>query len=512
MKSNKNDLILVTGATGYVGGRLIPRLLSDGYRLKATARSLVKLRGRSWSDHPRLELEQANLHDPASVNRVLKGCRTAYYLVHSMTPEQKNFVQADRQAAVNFVRAANESDLKRIVYLGGLGGDKKEASPHLKSRLEVARILGSGSVPATIFRSAHILGSGSASFEILRYLSERLPVIMIPRIILDTRVQPICIRNVLHYLALCLEKEETIGETFEIGGPDVHTYRMLFKIYAREAGIRSPLFISSMVPFSKTGLQLGKFLAKLVLPVPPSIAEPLLSGATNHVVAKEDRITRIIPQKLMTCRESIARAIQKESQQIVETSWTDAGELKPPEWAHRGDAPYSGGTLLTGGFKLVLSATPEEIWPTISRVGGATGWYYGDFLWQLRGWMDSFVGGVGLRRGRRHPENLFIGDALDFWRVLHVLPPHRLVLVAEMKLPGEAILDFDIIEAQPGQTELRLCTRFRPRGLYGELYWYSLLPPHDLLFGGMLKEVARQVGRKVLSGPKKFKPEPISWG
>ena len=490
----------------------MPRLLSEGYRVRATARSMRKLRGRSWSDHPRLELARADMHQPSSLKRIVIDCRAAYYLVHSMTPEEKDFVRADRRAATNFVSATNRSDLKRIIYLGGLGGEEKDDSPHLKSRLEVARILKSGAVPATIFRSAQILGSGSASFEILRYLSERLPLIMIPKKILDTLVQPICIRNVLHYLTGCLEKEETVGETFEIGGPDVHTYRMLFKIYAREAGLRDPVFISSLVPISKTGFRLGSFLAKLVLPVPPSIAEPLLAGATSRVVVKENRITRIIPQRLMTCREAIARAIQKESQQIVETWWADAGELKPPEWVHKGDAPYSGGTLLTRGFKVELAAAPAEIWPIISGVGGRRGWYYGDFLWELRGWMDSLVGGVGLRRGRRHQEYLQVGDALDFWRVLLVEPPRRLVLVAEMKLPGEAILDFELIDVKPGRTELKLCTRFRPQGLYGELYWYSLLPFHDLLFGGMLKEVARRVGRKILNGPQKFRPEPISWG
>jgi hypothetical protein len=246
----------------------------------------------------------------------------------------------------------------------------------------------------------------------------------------------------------------------------------------------------------------------LIIPVPPSITESLLRGVTNEVIIRDDRITKIIPQDLMTCREAIRRAIQKDSLQIVETRWTDAGELKPPEWVQSGDAPYAGGTLLQGGFKTVLDSTPEEIWPVIGSIGGVNGWYYGDFLWRMRGWMDTLAGGVGLRRGRRHQEQLLIGDALDFWRVLDVSPPSRLILVAEMKLPGEAILDFEIAPAGMG-AELRLSTRFRPSGLYGVLYWYALLPFHDMLFGGMLREVAKKVNRPIISGPMKFRPGPI---
>ena len=211
----------------------------------------------------------------------------------------------------------------------------------------------------------------------------------------------------------------------------------------------------------------------------------------------------------MTCREAIKRAIQKDSLRIVETRWTDAGELKPPEWLQKGDAPYAGGTLLKGGFSVTLQALPEEVWPIISGIGGQNGWYYGDFLWQIRGWMDSLAGGVGLRRGRRHPEKLLVGDALDFWRVLKVEPPKRLILVAEMKLPGEAILDFELVNAEANQTEIRLSTRFRIRGFYGQIYWYALLPFHDLLFGGMLRNISTRINRPILKGPEKFKPGPF---
>lgn len=507
----KDKPILVTGVTGYVGGRLAPLLLASGYRVRAMTRSLEKLRSRAWANHPNLEPVQADVRDSKSLQRAVDGCYAAYYLIHSMNSEPKNFAQADRSAARNFVAAAGAAGMERIIYLGGLG-QGSDLSPHLKSRIEVGEMLRSGSVPVTIFNSAHILGSGSASFEILQYLVERLPLILAPARILDTRIQPICIRNLLIYLARSLEKEETTGNSYDIGGPDILSYRDLLELYAEEKGVRKPVFITPrFIPYSVFGQKFAYTLAKMIVPVPSSITESLLRGVANEVIVRDDIITRIIPQDLMTCREAIQRAIQKDSLQIVETRWTDAGELKPPEWVYSGDAPYAGGTLLQGGFKVVVDATPEEIWPVIGRIGGNTGWYYGDFLWRMRGWMDTLAGGVGLRRGRRHQEQLLVGDALDFWRVLDVRPPSKLVLVAEMKLPGEAILDFEI-EAAPRGTELRLGTRFRPRGLYGILYWYALLPFHDILFGGMLKAVAGKVNRPIISGPAKFRPGPLIYG
>ena len=506
----KNQPILVIGGTGYVGGRLIPRLLQAGHEVRAIARSISKMQGRPWAGHPKLTIIQADLHHLETLEKAIQGCWVAYYLVHSMMPEVKDFAKADRHAAQNFVNAAKNSTLSRVIYLGGLGGENESVSIHLKSRHEVGKILQSGPVPTTIFQSAQILGSGSASFEILRYMTERLPFMIVPNHIMDTKIQPICIRNVLNYLEGVLECEATINQAFDIGGPDVITYRQLFDIYVSEAGIRKPLFLNPPFRHNKFGRKFAFGLAKLILPIPASISEPLLEGAPVPVFVKEDRITRIIPQKMMTCREAIRRAIQKDSLKIVDTRWTDAGALNPPEWMHIGDAPYSGGTLLQGGFKVKLSAAPEEIWAMIRRIGGNTGWYYGDRLWQLRGWMDQLVGGVGLRRGRRHPENLFVGDALDFWRVLDVKPPHFLILLAEMKLPGEAILEFQIVPVGDG-TELSLGTRFRPAGLYGMLYWYILLPFHNLLFGGMLKAIAHLVGHSIIEGPHKFKPGPISF-
>lgn len=505
----KSQPILVIGGTGYVGGRLIPRLLHAGYKVRAIARSISKMKGRPWSDHPKLTIIRADLHHLETLVKAIQGCWIAYYLMHSMTPEVKDFAKADRHAAQNFIKAATDSTLRRVIYLGGLGGKNESTSIHLRSRYEVGKILQSGPVATTIFQSAQILGSGSASFEILRYMVERLPFMIVPDQIMDTKIQPICIRNVLNYLVGALDCGETINQTFDVGGPDVITYRQLFDIYVSEADIRKPLFLNPPVRHSELGRKFAIGFAKLILPVPASISEPLLEGVPVPVFVKDDRIKRIIPQELMTCREAIRRAIQKDSLKIVDTRWTDAGALKPPEWMQIGDAPYSGGTLLQGGFKVKLSAAPEEVWDIVKRIGGNTGWYYGDRLWQLRGWMDQLVGGVGLRRGRRHPEDLLVGDALDFWRVLDVKPPHHLILLAEMKLPGEAILEFRIVPTDDG-SELRLGTRFRPAGLYGMLYWYILLPFHNLLFGGMLKTIAHLVGHPKIEGPYKYKPGPIS--
>ncbi|MBU1341200.1 MAG: SDR family oxidoreductase [Proteobacteria bacterium] len=504
----KTPLILITGATGYIGGRLVLRLLKAGYRVRAMARSMDKIKGRSWQPSSNLELVSADLLDPESLKGALKDCDIAYYLVHSMSEEHKDFVDADRRAAKNFILVSGQNNIQRIIYLGGLAGNEPNASLHLKSRAEVETILQSGRVPVTVFRCAHIIGSGSASFEMLRYITERMPYFIVPKSVIDTKIQPICIRNVLIYLEECLKKEETIGQAYDIGGPEILTYRQLFEIYAKQAGLRKPMIIHSPTPSFKLGTIIAHFIAKLLLPISPGISQPLLDGLGVEIVTKEDTIRDLIPQNLIHCASAIDRAIQKDSLKLVDTRWTDAGELNPPEWMYEGDAAYSGGTLLQGGYKISLACKPADIWPLITGLGGQNGWYYGDILWQVRGWMDQIAGGVGLRRGRRHPELLNVGDALDFWRVLDVHPPLKLILLAEMKLPGEALLNFELVSDEKG-TQLKLGTRFRPTGLYGILYWYSLLPFHNLLFKGMLKALAKRVGKTILSGPEKYRPGPL---
>ncbi len=372
----KSDPILVTGATGYVGGRLIPALLEDGYRVRAMGRSLEKISCRPWAGHSRVELVQGDVLDLESLKRAASGCWVAYYLVHSMIAQKEKFVEADRRAAKNMVAAASAAGLERIIYLGGLAGSARgPVSKHLKSRIEVADILQSGPVPTTDLRTPMILGSGSASFEILRYLVERLPAMTTPRWVRSLN-QPIAIRNVIGYLTGCLEKEETIGQTYDIGGPDILTYRDLLDIYAREAGLPKRLII----PVPVLTPTLSALWIHLISPVPASIALPLTEGLTSDAVCTENRIQEIIPQKLLSCREAIRLALDRIKQEQVDTCWMDAGDLLEPEWAHCGDAEWAGGTIMNCGYRARIKATVDEVWQPVSRIGGKTGWYFGNYL------------------------------------------------------------------------------------------------------------------------------------
>ena len=492
--------ILVTGATGYVGGRLVPQLLQAGYRVRALGRSISKLKGRPWGNHPLVELTAGDVLDKASLIKACEGCWAAFYLVHSMNADPKGYTETDRRAAQNMAEAAAQAGLNRMIYLGGLGRqDDPSLSEHLRSRLEVAHILQSGTVPTTFLRAAMILGTGSVSFEILRYLVERLPVMITPAWV-DSQVQPIGIRNVLNYLQGCLEHDQVLGQTFDIGGPEVVTYRRLFQIYAEEARLRKRLIIT--VPFFTP--RLSSYWIHLITPIPSSIARPLAEGLRNAVICRENRIRDIIPQDLLDCRQTIRLALERIKQQQVDTCWMDASAAAavPREWIYCGDTPYAGGTSLELGYRIQIQATPEEVWAPIIKIGGRTGWYFGTALWKIRGWFDRLIGGIGFRAGRRHPSELHHGDALDFWRVLEVEPPSYLLLLAEMKLPGEALLEFRLKTLNEGVTELQQLSRFLPRGLGGLLYWYGLDPFHRLLYPNMLKAIARATGKPIFKGPE----------
>jgi uncharacterized protein YbjT (DUF2867 family) len=494
--------ILVVGATGYIGGRLVPRLLENGYRVRALARNPAKLSGRPWARNPGLEIVRGDVSDPDSLAQAAQGCWAAYYLVHSMHPDIDDFARTDRRAASNMVKAAESAGMERIIYLGGLGEEEESLSHHLHSRAEVAHILRQGPVPVTVLRAAMIIGSGSASFEILRYLVEHLPVIVTP-LWVHTPCQPIGVRNVLGYLTGCLECPQTVGQTYDIGQEEIVTYRQLMDLYAEEAGLGRRLIIP--VPFLTP--RLSALWIHLVTPVPPSLARPLAEGLRNRVVCRETRIRQLIPQDLFSCREAIRRALDRQRQQDVESSWSDGGIVPPAEWSIPGDPAWAGGTVYTDSRRLLLDATPEQVWPAIVRIGGKTGWYHANWLWELRGFLDQMVGGVGLLRGRRSGAELYPGDALDFWRVVAVERPHRLLLVAEMKLPGQAVLELAVEERPEGGSELRQTALFLPRGLAGLFYWWSVTPFHNLVFDGMLKGVAKAAGATVIGSPERL-PKP----
>ncbi|WP_303673574.1 SDR family oxidoreductase [Vampirovibrio chlorellavorus] len=488
--------ILVLGATGYVGGRLVPRLLEAGYRVRAASRSIRKLESRSWGHHPLVELAAVDVTDLASLTGAVQGCTVAYYLVHSMDPSNQDFSEADRQAAANMVQAARDGGLSRIIYLSGLGHDDGDLSKHLKSRTEVAHILSEGPIPVTVLRAAMIIGSGSASFEILRYLVDRLPVMITPKW-LSTPCQPIAIRNVLNYLLGCLQHPETTGQTYDIGGEDILTYRQLMEIYSEEARLGHRWIIP--IPFFTPTL--SSYWIHLVTPVSASIARPLAEGLRNPVVCGESRIREIIPQDLLSVREAIHLALDNIVRQSVESHWTDAGYLPPVETRYPGDPDWSGGTLFKDRRVIRVEGCIDDLWHAIVRIGGENGWYYGNWLWSIRGLLDKLFGGVGSYRGRRDPERVYPGDALDFWRVLNVDEPKRLRLLAEMKVPGLAVLEFLITPLENGQLELAQTAWFAPRGLGGLLYWYAVAPLHNLVFNGMLRGIAKASHRPLLQGP-----------
>jgi uncharacterized protein YbjT (DUF2867 family) len=501
MNKNTTKTVLVLGASGYVGGRLVPLLLDKGYKVRSGARNPDKLTCRRYASHPGFEPFKVNVLDQESLNNACQGCDAAFYLVHSMGPGaggKNDFASKDRTAALNMVQAAQKNGLKQIIYLGGLGDQGENLSHHLKSRLEVGQILQQGPVPVTFLKAAMIMGSGSASFEVMRYLVERLPVMITPRWV-HTKSQPIAISNVLEYLAGCLDNPRTLGQTFEIGGPDILSYAQIFNIYAEEAGLRQRLIIP--VPFLTPTL--SSYWIHLITPVPSSLARPLAEGLRNTVICQENRIREIIPQKLLTCRETIRLALSRIKQEEVDTCWADAGEVNAPEWVTCSDTTYSGGNLYEIAYQVRLSQPPEKIWPTIESIGGKKGWYYADILWRVRGMADKLMGGSGYREGRRVQNELRYGDTIDFWRVILVKKFEQLKLLAEMKVPGQAVLEFDLLPQGINQSTLIQRARFYPKGLWGLVYWNSLAPVHIWMFKGMLNKIAKSSSAKILEGPAK---------
>ncbi len=481
--------LFVTGASGYIGGRLVPRLLDAGWRVRCLARTPRKLEALAWAADPRVEIVEGDLADPAGLDRAMRGCAAAYYLVHAMLSAGADYARRDREMAAGFVNAADRAGVERIVYLGGLGELGDDLSEHLRSRRQVEELLAGGRAKLTAFRAAMIVGSGSASFETLRYLVERLPAMITPKWV-RTECQPIAVRNVLEYLVRCLDVPETAGETLDIGCPEILSYQAIMDIMAEERGLPRRLVLP--VPFLTP--KLSSLWIHLVTPIPARLARPLAEGLRNRVVCRDDRARRLMPQELLTVREAIRRALERIEARDVETVWSTSGPIpSDPDWA--------GGTVFVDRRETEVAASASAVFRAICRIGGGNGWYAADGLWRLRGWMDRLVGGPGLRRGRRDPERVAFGEALDFWRVVGIAPDRRLALRAEMKLPGEALLEFEIEDgaaagaaAVPGGRGVRLTqtARFRPKGLFGLLYWYAVLPLHHVVFRGMLQGIRRE--------------------
>ena len=484
-----NDNVLVTGATGYVGGRLVPRLLSAGYRVRVLVRDPRRLQGRTWL--AQVDVAQGDVLDPATLPAALAGVQTAYYLIHSLQGGV-GFHQRDLDAARAFGQAAAAAGVQRLIYLGGLGDPATALSPHLRSRQQTGDALRAAGVPVTEFRAAVIVGAGSTSFEMIRHLTERLPVMICPRWVFS-RVQPIALGDVLDYLVAALETPASSGQLIEIGGADVLTYGTMMLVYARVRGLRRWL-----LPVPVLTPRLSAYWVHWVTPIPAAIAQPLIEGLRNDVIVREPSARHLFPHlQPRDYQTAVADAVAQLEVGQVDTTWSDA--LASSQGARAPVALAMEAGLIIEQRRRGVRASPEAVYGVFTSLGGERGWLYANSLWRLRGLLDRLVGGVGLRRGRRHPRAVQVSDALDFWRVEAVEPGHLLRLRAEMKVPGRAWLQF---EATPGpDTTLLVQTAvFAPKGVWGLLYWYGLYPVHRLIFAGLVAAVARQAEARPRAG------------
>jgi uncharacterized protein YbjT (DUF2867 family) len=479
MLAPERQRILVTGATGYVGGRLIPLLLARGCRVRVLVRDPDRLAGRSW--HDQVEVAVGDVLDPATLPAALDGVDAAYYLIHSMS-RHADFAHRDLRAARTFAGAAAAQEVGRIIYLGGLGRSETGLSEHLRSRQETGSALREAGVPVTEFRASILVGSGSVSFEMIRHLTERLPVMVCPRWVY-TRTQPIAIDDALAYLLAALDTSESQGQIIEIGGRDVLTYKAMMLTYARLRGLRR--FI---IPVPVLTPRLSSYWVHLVTPIPSAIAQPLIEGLGTEVVVTDDRARRLFPRIApMGYEAAVARALASLEARDVETSWSDALA------SSQGDTPPVVFTTQEGMLverrQKVVDAPAGVVYAQFAGLGGRQGWLAYDPLWRLRGAVDRLVGGVGFRRGRRHPADLRAGDAVDFWRVEAVEAGRLVRLRAEMKVPGRAWLQFEAESLGASRTRLVQTAYFAPKGLFGLIYWYLLYPFHGFIFSRLIRRL-----------------------
>ncbi|MEU5890250.1 SDR family oxidoreductase [Streptomyces sp. NPDC047461] len=495
---------LVTGATGYIGGRLVPELLTEGHRVRCLARSPGKLRDHPWAGET--EVVRGDVLDGAAVAEAMRGIDVAYYLVHALGTGD-TFEETDRRAARIFGEQARAAGVRRIVYLGGLtpkGVPERELSPHLRSRAEVGRILLASGVPTTVLRAAVVIGSGSASFEMLRYLTERLPVMVTPSWV-RTRIQPVAVRDVLRALVGSARMPAEVNRAFDIGGPDILTYREMMTGYAAVAEL--PRRIILPVPVLTPGL--SSHWVGLVTPVPAAIARPLAESLRHEVVCHEHDIARYVPDPPghpLGFDEAVRLALQRVRDAQVVTRWSSASFPGAPSDPLPTDPDWAGGSLYTDVRELPVDASRPDLWRVIEGIGGDNGWYSFPLAWAVRGRLDRLVGGVGLRRGRRDAARLRVGDSLDFWRVEEIEPGRLLRLRAEMRLPGLAWLEMCAETDDDGRTRYRQRALFHPRGLLGHAYWWSVSPFHAAVFGGMARNIARTAARTPAASARSASP------
>lgn len=478
-------MILVTGVTGYVGGRLVPRLLAEGYPVRCFVRDPERLLGYPWLDQ--VEVAQGDALDRESLVRAMTGVSSAFYLIHGMKGGKAD-ASRDLQAARNFADAAAETGLERIFYLGELVDPADDLSPYLRARHETGHVLRQSGVPVTEFRAGMIVGAGSALFEMIRYLVERQPLLICPRWFY-TKAQPLAVRDVLAYLAGALKTRESMGKLVEIGGPTCLSYADMLAGYARERGLKRAL-----IPVPVYAPRLSAYWVHMVTPIHWSVILPLIEGLHAESLVQDNLARKLFPEiEPLDFQAAVKAALERVQSEAVETSWSDALVMV------QGDARPVKLTTVEGMMierrSLRLDLPPGAVFRSYTGLGGDRGWLYLNWTWQVRGWMDKLFGGVGLRRGRRHPDDLRVGESLDFWRVEEIKPGRLLRLRAEMKVPGKAWLEFQSIPQENGGTLLTQTAFFAPRGLAGFLYWYALYPIHGFIFSGMIRKVAERAHR-----------------
>ena len=483
---NREPLYLVTGASGYVGGRLVRDLLNDGKRVRVLVRDAKKIQGQSWAAF--VDIVEGNASNADDLDRALADVHTAYYLLHSINVAT-DFGDIESAMALGFSQAAERAKITQIIYLGGIANDENR-SRHLTSRMNTGAQLATGSTPVLELRAGIIIGSGSASFEMLRHLTHRLPIMTTPKWV-SNRTQPIAIRDVLHYLRACANLQKPVNEVRDIGGPEVVTYAKMMQSFAAISGLRKRKIIQVPVLTPK----LSSLWIGFVTPVPTSLARPLVESLISEVVVdKAKSIDSLIPppaEGLLTVAQAIELALNRTTLNQVNTRWSDAAFPTAPWQKAQGDPDWAGELTLKDHREISTDVPLNFLWQQIEAIGGEHRWFGSDWLWYLRGLLDRFVGGVGLRRGRRDPRFLRIGDSLDFWRVEELEKEKRLKLYAEMVLPGKAWLEFNL-EVRDGKTYVSQDALFAPRGLGGQLYWYIVSPFHFFIFPTMLRNIEKE--------------------